>query len=306
MSKTKKDSQKQFKNSLYVLLAFIPVVNSMAFFHMYGRVRNKKYSLMGWLFLIINLIFIIAIFLIPNIQNPNECPRYYDIVDLPEEVDFMNDEQYKKYRLDSSYSYSDEFKLTDEYVEYQKAYEQYTKDMRAWEKTPEIAEQIEKYESFNNAKTIIGSACGCAFAVLNIILIMLVFMERPRFLYALEQEKNKTAFSERMNTVRQNMPASQSINPVPETPKTSTVAAIDINACSEEELEQIPGITVIDAKKAITYRNANNGFKSVDEFFDVINAKPHIIVKMQSLITLGEFKQSKVPQESSSKRKIDI
>lgn len=303
-----KSSSKQFKNSLYVLFAFFPVFNSMAFFHMYGRVRNKKYSLMGWLFLILNLVFIIAMFLIPNIQNPNERPQYYNIVDWPEAVDFMNDEQYKKYRLDSSYVYSDEFKLSDEYVEYQKNYEQYTKDMRVWEKTPEIAEQIEKYESFNRRMTTVSIAFVCVFFVLNIVIVMLVFMERPRFLYALEQEKNKSVFSERMNTVKQNIPVRQPVSMSPEMPKLMKTPQekVNINTCTEEELEQVTGLSIIDVKKAVAYRNESNGFESVDEFFSVINAKPHIIAKMQNLIILGEFKGSDAMKEADGKRKIDI
>mgnify|MGYP000800184658 CR=1 FL=1 len=48
MALTSKGTKWESKNSLYVILAFIPILNGLAFFHMNSRVKNKKWSLLGW------------------------------------------------------------------------------------------------------------------------------------------------------------------------------------------------------------------------------------------------------------------
>lgn len=57
---------------------------------------------------------------------------------------------------------------------------------------------------------------------------------------------------------------------------------IDINLCSIESLSELPGITMILAKKAIDYRKENNGFTSVEEFYKVIELKPHFIAQIDN------------------------
>lgn len=55
---------------------------------------------------------------------------------------------------------------------------------------------------------------------------------------------------------------------------------IDINSCAAEELANLPGVSLIFAKKAVNYREENNGFKSVDEFYGVVGMKPHFIAQV--------------------------
>lgn len=63
---------------------------------------------------------------------------------------------------------------------------------------------------------------------------------------------------------------------------------IDINSCSIETLSELPGITIIIAKKAINYRNENNGFTSVEEFYRVIDLKPHFIAQIDNRLTCNK------------------
>lgn len=56
--------------------------------------------------------------------------------------------------------------------------------------------------------------------------------------------------------------------------------SIDINLCSIDTLSELPGVTLVLAKKAVNYRKKNNGFASVEEFYNVVGLKPHIIVQI--------------------------
>lgn len=68
---------------------------------------------------------------------------------------------------------------------------------------------------------------------------------------------------------------------------TVPTAVVNVNTASEAELMTLPGMKTIDAKKIISYRSQNGAFNSLDEFFQAFGAQPHILVKMQNYVTLG-------------------
>lgn len=70
-----------------------------------------------------------------------------------------------------------------------------------------------------------------------------------------------------------------------------TEKLIDVNSCTEDELLQLPGIGVIEAKKAINFGN-NNEFNSVDEFIQVLNIKPHFAEKIRPMLICNKTKKS--------------
>ena len=82
---------------------------------------------------------------------------------------------------------------------------------------------------------------------------------------------------------------------------------IDVNSAPAEALATLPGITIIDGKKAVSYREANGGFKNIDEFYSCIQAKPHIIANIMNTVYVGApvVKQT-APKPSNPKRTIDI
>lgn len=49
------------------------------------------------------------------------------------------------------------------------------------------------------------------------------------------------------------------------------VQKLDINSCSDSELSQLPGIGIILSKKAMDIRRENGQFKSLNEFYEVLN-----------------------------------
>lgn len=86
-----------------------------------------------------------------------------------------------------------------------------------------------------------------------------------------------------------------------------TDSAIDINSCDEEALAELPGINLILAKKAINYRQENNGFASVDDFYRVVDLKPHFIAQIRNKIVCNHnVGETQTTNDSKIGRKLDL
>ncbi|AJH00831.1 hypothetical protein LF65_04291 [Clostridium beijerinckii] len=96
-------------------------------------------------------------------------------------------------------------------------------------------------------------------------------------IYSTENNSVKNDVSERKNEERL------------ETSRTEKL--LDVNSCTEDELLQLPGVGIIEAKKAINFRN-NNEFNSVDEFIQVLNIKPHFTEKIRSMLICNQIKKN--------------
>ncbi len=70
---------------------------------------------------------------------------------------------------------------------------------------------------------------------------------------------------------------------------------IDVNSCDESELAGLPGINIIQAKKAIRYRQENNGFASVEDFYSIVGLKPHFIVQIEGKIVCNRVEVKPAP-----------
>ncbi|NRT73153.1 ComEA family DNA-binding protein [Clostridium beijerinckii] len=77
-----------------------------------------------------------------------------------------------------------------------------------------------------------------------------------------------------------------------------TEKSLDVNSCTEDELLQLPGVGIIEAKKAINFRN-NNEFNSVDEFIQVLNIKPHFTEKIRSMLICNQTKKNESTNNSN-------
>lgn len=100
----------------------------------------------------------------------------------------------------------------------------------------------------------------------------------------------------------------QTYNNAPVNTQAPVQTGVDVNSATAEALATLPGITIIDGKKAVSYREANGGFKNIDEFYSCINAKPHIIANIMNTVYVGAPVQAAQPasKPSSPKRTIDI
>lgn len=316
MALTNRGSKWESKNSLYVLLAFIPVVNCMAFFHMSSRVKNKKWSILGWVTLFLSLALLLLSFISFTIQY-----------DSPVQVDFSTAPQVSDY-LGNKFYEIDNYMDTPEYKQYEEDYE-------AWKNLPETVAAREAQNQWADRWNAVFFGASAAYGIFYIVIVFFVFIERPKYIVQLAKQTNKNqAFSQMQfgNTGTPPYPqanaaphpdlngpaapyngqantATTYAQPQPGTAQAPTFAAsqgTDINTADEAQLAALPGLTVIDAKKAITYREENAAFRSVDEFFSVIQAKPHIIARLQPLLYVGTAAQSPAAPQSGSKRRIDF
>ncbi len=64
---------------------------------------------------------------------------------------------------------------------------------------------------------------------------------------------------------------------------------ININTCNEKDLNVLPGISVVAAKKAIAYRKEHNGFVSEEEFYKAAGIQLHFIKQIENKIYCGEY-----------------
>lgn len=63
---------------------------------------------------------------------------------------------------------------------------------------------------------------------------------------------------------------------------------IDINTCTEKDLASLPGVSIVAAKKAISYRDKNNGFSSEQEFYKVAGIQLHFVKQIKDKICCGD------------------
>ena len=102
--------------------------------------------------------------------------------------------------------------------------------------------------------------------------------------------------------VKPNLNSSVNVeNLTPEYEK-ETSNKLDINKCLESELIDLPGISVVTAKKIVNYCDSNNGFNSFDEFIELMDIKPHFAIQLKDLVIV-------IPRDkkiNNSSRKLDI
>lgn len=306
MALTNKGSKWEMKNSLVFIWSLFPILSCVTFFGMNSRVKNKKWSLLGWVSILLNMILILTFVISTVFTNPNERPNYYNVEPYPEIIDYMNSEQKRFYYENSSYESSTEFKLSKEYSNYQKAYDNWLNNEKKWKKQPDIVSKIEKYENFERNQFIVMISSLSAMFVIYVIFLIVALTDRAKYLRLLEQAENKSSIANRMNSVTKNIVQNTNDNKKEEI-QSKKAEQTDINSASEEELSALQGLTIVDAKKAISYRNEHNGFNNVDEFFNCINAKPHIIVAIEKQLTVGEYKAVKpLKNDSPNKRMLDL
>jgi competence protein ComEA len=74
-------------------------------------------------------------------------------------------------------------------------------------------------------------------------------------------------------------------------PLLHAVDKVNINTATEKELAKLPGIGATIAKRIVEYRNANRGFKSIDELKKVKGIGSKKFEAIKDRVTVGEVKQ---------------
>ena len=81
---------------------------------------------------------------------------------------------------------------------------------------------------------------------------------------------------------------------------------IDVNNCSEFELTELPGISIVLAKKVIQKREEIGGFKNIEDFFLFIKLKSHLREQIQEKVFVKPMKILHKKVEKFKERKIDL
>lgn len=83
---------------------------------------------------------------------------------------------------------------------------------------------------------------------------------------------------------------------------------LNINTCTENELASLPGLNIVDAKKAIAHREQYGSFGSIEEMVVLLNLKPHIAAPLYDVLYCeGAQPQSPASQNvNSGRRTLDI
>ena len=68
----------------------------------------------------------------------------------------------------------------------------------------------------------------------------------------------------------------------------SALAAVDINAAGQSELETLPGIGASKANAIIEFRTQNGPFTNIEQLDDVPGIGPSTMANLRPLVTLGE------------------
>lgn len=141
------------------------------------------------------------------------------------------------------------------------------------------------FEIYYNLKIIVP----IAFAAFNVAIFVFAIIYRPKIL-SINSEQDEIitirpvikAQGNVQNQVQQNREQSNSF-----AVNLPIWLQLDINTATEEQFASLTGLTIVDAKKAVAYRNNKGSFNSIDEFFNCIKAKPHIIVKLQGQVFIN-------------------
>ncbi|MBQ9516856.1 MAG: helix-hairpin-helix domain-containing protein [Eubacterium sp.] len=376
-----------------IFLSFIPIVNSIALFHMNNRTLNKKWKRNAWIFLFMNIVFFITFFITdfaaevnyvnvpdepigkpdstlvvaPDVPTYGNEPNVYDYIPEAEAGDILNgkfkdDSRYAEYKAahdkweeeEEAYKKSDQYKK--DYAEYEKEYKEYEKKQAEYDKAVAEYESTSEYKAYKEAddkndriqSIVAGISAGLfmAWVIVNPVAFCYVVSQKRKYEYLLRQDGKKDAAMSRLagngfaqqaapQTFTQpqpqqappanygqpqgyaqpqpqqqmnfTQPAPQQQYQQPPVQQAAPQGALDINSATEDEIAALPGLTIIDARRAVAYRNENGGFANTDAFFEAISAKPHIMVKIQPMITASAPQPKPTNEPSGSgRRMIDL
>lgn len=317
----------RFTNSLFFVLSFVPILQWIPYFIMNGKLPKKKWLLMGFSNILI-LVMLLSGTIINGVVYDRNRVSYPK---SPSLEDYMREDY-----LDYSYS---EYEKFPEYKEYEKAVEEY-------HATDEYIAAKENNDQNSRRKRNVSLTLSLIFVMTYFVyLIIIFFVERYRYLRELSEYENRRGVygalkassnaykdadkaqsnkdtsnnkSEKNNVGNNKGRSDRNVNGAADTMQESIAHTADkeamgnrinVNTATEEELQSLPTISIIDAKKIIEYRNKNGHFSDLDDFFAAFNAKPHMIVKIQDQVYIEEPDNGhagKSASASKNARRFDI
>ncbi|MGN0559704.1 MAG: ComEA family DNA-binding protein [Candidatus Fimenecus sp.] len=290
---------------LLSLSAFFPFVDCASFFYINNRRPNRKWMVLGWFALLLQVLLCMTFVLSLSVENP----RMVDSSNEPQVSDYLGRNYWDTYGTD--------YDKQPEYDEYLDAHE-------AWEKTPEIQEQKAAYAQFEQTRTIVSVGAIVTGLLVKIVILVLALNALATFRRLETQAQNKMQLTTRLSDLTASsgtIPPQGYAPPSPvpvaaqptatESPVESPASTdlVNVNTATEETLVSLPGITIIEAKKSISYRDANGDFPTLDAFLDCIGAKPHIAARLSAVLYAAPSQQNfgaVAAPHGNGKRRIDL
>ena len=270
--------------------SFLGFVNTLCLFHMDGRVPNSKWKRTGWIALFVNLFLLVCF--IAGVIFMDATVGEYPSASQPSVQDYV--ENY------NGLSY-DEYKDLPEYKEYQK-------DYKKWQESDEYKAYRKANDTLSSAMRALRVGALIASFLINLVFFFYIMSQRADFYRQLHAKRNRNDLARRLDpqpaayvppapsprpaeyTPQQQYPQGQQYpqarpqppfgQPQPAAPE----GAVDVNSASVEMLAALPGLTEIDARRAVSVRESKGPFASADAFFDAINAPPHIVVRLSDKV----------------------
>lgn len=295
-------SSKRQRNGIDVLLiifSFVPFLNTFTLLHFGGRIRDKKFTRNGWIILFVNIILVVVFILTFTLE-------YVDIAQLPYNTepnvyDYVDRKEY------DSALYS-ERKNIEGYYEYEAAYDK-------WKNSEEYTSAYRANRNFRSAIRGLRIGSVVASAIVNVIIFFYVisrkqyYFDRLNVPFAAERSTAYERIKDIVSAPDVSPPGTPTREPAEMTSGESSekpIKTVDVNTASEDEIAALPGLTIVDGKRAVKYREENGPFRSGDDFFDKINAKPHIRVKIQDNVTASVSSSSGSDSDGKGSRAIDL
>ncbi|WP_052342598.1 ComEA family DNA-binding protein [Bacillus sp. EB01] len=270
-------------HSWWVLLTITIMFNWAAFFYVGYRVKYKKWSLYG-------ILYAIPFILLFTLGEAYDTTAWqYDVITLAMLVGWIS-------------SVVHAFKIRKEYLWRLEAIQ-----ARMPEEEMRLRGQIQSEygvrlnresqdgfkrpaveDSVVRSRTVDGNGSASETFTRN---LSKGDRQRPEETRAAEL-RGRDSSAYRPRTVEHVGAAETSAGKAASTDNPSSPYLVDINRADEKELAQLPGIGIILAKKAVAERSKTGGFKSYDEFSELLGLKPHIAERVRPLVTVssvGEF-----------------
>lgn len=130
------------------------------------------------------------------------------------------------------------------------------------------------------------------------------FLEREEYLFCRDlllrkraDEAAQLAFQE---TATRNYDELGIVHPMTAASDSYGHEVLDINRCTKADFATLPGISVALAIKAGEYREKHGGFSSLDEFYSVLELKPHFVVQLEDRIKCGAYMKPSAAEKADS------
>ena len=119
--------------------------------------------------------------------------------------------------------------------------------------------------------------------------ILNVLKERFEVVHIIDPEADKLLYKQQNEMIASNEEIAK------QKQEAESIKKININTATEEEITALPGVNVVTAKKIINYREENNGFKTLEEFFKEMKIKKHFQEQLALCIDVIPIEKKQKP-----------